>query len=829
MTEAAHARLDLPLHLRERVQPLNDRPLQTDRRFVLCWLHHAIRDHENPALDTAIALANSIRKPVLVYQGLGGAHRFNADRHHAFILQGARDLQTALNSRSIAWACSVPKDPAQPSPLRALLQDACAFVTEDFPAPPFPKWARAHACRAECMAIAADSACIVPMRTVVKQHARAFRFRDAVKREWPSRIHADWPRTDPEIKPLRFDSEQYGFASTDLTSEDDESICAIAASCDVDHSIPPVRTTTGGSGAGYARWERFKEAGLRQYHKRRNNASDLGGVSWLSPYLHHGHVSPMRIAREAAQIGGDGADKFLDELLVWRELSHNFCLHEPGERLETLAALPAWAQQTLREHAADTRDSERSWESLARARSASALWNEAQRSLLHAGLLHNNVRMTWGKGIAAWARSPEEALHCLIDLNHRYALDGNNPNSYGGLLWSLGLFDRAFEPEKPVLGTVRGRDSDEHAQRLDPVKYARAVRTLAGVQPLRIGVIGGGIAGLSCARTLHDQGCDVTVLDKGRGPGGRTSTRRMNLDGDSFTFDHGSPSFTATDPRFGRYVRSWLDDGHATRWYPREAIWDGAQLHPTDAHAPVRLVGTPSMNALCAHLGADLDTRYGYEVNGCEPCPGGWAVSTKHGETLDFDAIVCALPARQAESCIHSAPCAHAYASIRYEPTWSLLCIFDSSPPPPADLIHFKQGPLRMLIRDSHKPGRGASRPAECWVAHASAEWSREHLELEKEAVADLLAHELRAVLGGPDGDFLHLAAHRWRYAQTTSTYQDRCASDHDARIALCGDGFGGNGIESAFLSGQAAAGRILAMRPDAAPEQEAREPSLFG
>jgi deoxyribodipyrimidine photolyase len=103
------------------------------------------------------------------------------------------------------------------------------------------------------------------------------------------------------------------------------------------------------------------------------------------------------------------------------------------------------------------------------------LWDLAQRSLLVHGELHNNVRMTWGKAIPAWTASPEAAVATLLDLNNRTALDGADPASYAGLLWCLGLFDRAFQPEIPVLGAVRPRILEEHAARLD-VEGSRVLR-----------------------------------------------------------------------------------------------------------------------------------------------------------------------------------------------------------------------------------------------------------------------------------------------------------------------------------------------------------------
>jgi hypothetical protein len=236
----------------------------------------------------------------------------------------------------------------------------------------------------------------------------------------------------------------------------------MVAECAIDHGVAPVPTTRGGSRAGYARWTAFiHRGGLSQYADRRNDAL-FDGVSRMSAYLHYGMVSPFRLAREAHARRGDGPAKYLDELLIWREVAYAFCYWHPSPT--TVDAIPPWARDTLAEHEGDPRTIQ-SWESLARARTGDALWDAAQQSLLIHGALHNNVRMTWGKAIPAWTRSAHDALSMLEALNHRYALDGRDPASYGGLLWCLGQFDRPFSPPMPVLGTVRPRPTAQRHQR----------------------------------------------------------------------------------------------------------------------------------------------------------------------------------------------------------------------------------------------------------------------------------------------------------------------------------------------------------------------------
>lgn len=817
----------LPHHLDERTQSLNDRPINADADFVLCWLHHAIRDHDNPALDTAITIANDLGKPVLVYQGLGGNHRFNSDRHHTFIMQGARDLQAALAERGIAYAFHLPSDPSTPSPLRGLLERACAFVTEDFPAPPFPRWTGALADRAPCAAFAVDSACLMPMRLLTKRFERAFKFRDKAKKEWRARMREAWTDAEPAADPMPLDPDILGFQPLDLRTADLDELCA---GCDIDHIVPPVPRAVGGMRAGYARWADFTEQHLARYDKRRNDAANMDAVSCLSPYLHHGHVSPMRIAREANDRGGSGADKFLDELLVWRELAYNFCAQTPSDRLESLDAIPEWAVSTLRDHEHDERAAVYTWEQLARPATNDELWNGAQRSLTRNGELHNNLRMSWGKMIPQWTTNAGEALHLLIDLNHRFALDGNNPNSYGGLLWSLGQFDRPFSPEEPVLGSVRPRSTEIHAQRLKPAEYNAAVRAREAFEPIRVAVVGAGIAGLTCARTLRDQGCDVTLFDRGRTPGGRLSTRTNEHE----TFDHGSPYFEVTDPRFGRYVRSWIESGVCARWEPTVGtIRDGA-LTTTEPERPL-IVGVPGMQDICSHLARDLSTIANATVTSIARSDGKWSIDAdREGNTEvheGFDAIVLAGAPEQSARLTGSLPLHQALASIESDPQWSCMLTLDADLKQLPDLINVSgHAELSKIVRSGSKPGRNANNSS--FVVYATHAWSHERVDADRDTVATALADAFSAAITPIASEGVTVAsahAHRWKFARVNDPVAERCLFDREHAVVVCGEGFGGTGVEGAFLSANAAVGRVLSLRPHRTRDAQHEDASLFG
>ena len=164
-----------------------------------------------------------------------------------------------------------------------------------------------------------------------------------------------------------------------------------------------------------------------------------------------------------------GAEAFLDELVTWRELGYNMCaLRDDYDRYESL---PEWARSTLEAHARDRRPSRYTLAQFESASTHDPLWNAAQRQLVREGRLHNYLRMLWGKKILEWSRSPRQALETMIHLNNKYALDGRDPNSYSGIFWCLGRYDRPWGPERPIFGTVRYMSSENTARKLSVKEY----------------------------------------------------------------------------------------------------------------------------------------------------------------------------------------------------------------------------------------------------------------------------------------------------------------------------------------------------------------------
>ncbi len=821
-----------PGGLGERVRVLRDAASDDAGEFVLYWMHHAARADENPALETAIALGAELGKPVLVYQGLGGRHRFNSDRHHVFIMEGARDVAAGLAERGVRHVFHLPADPSARSPLRELARRSACVVVEEFPAPPFPKWVDGLLGSMDRPVFSVDASCIVPMRLIEGLQDRAFKFKKAAGKKYKQRVGRRVPTA--EVGAGAWFDGDVGFEPVEWEGFD---IGAAAAGCWIDHSLPAIEELPGGSSAGYARWDAYKGEGLGRYHKTRNNAA-IHGVSRMSPYLHHGMVWAGRLAREAEEVGGDGAEKFVDELFAWRELAHHFCywkVVEEGVDLESLDVLPDWARSTLVSHADDEREYLLSWEDLARGCSGDRLWDAAQGSLVRRGELHNNLRMTWAKAIVGWTRGPRDALEKLIDLNHRFALDGNDPNSYGGLLWGLGVLDRPFEPERPVFGTVRVRDTGTHAERLDLDTYEEKVGPVGWARGSRVAVVGAGMAGAVCARELLDQDVEVVAFDKGRGPGGRASTHR---DGD-WVFDHGAQYFSAKSGKLRRHVRSWVEDGVVAEWGARFGEASGGGIEAVEK--PGRFVGVPGMNRVVEHVLRDVEVRFGTRVVGMERGGDGrWSLGFEGGGGEDgFDAVVVALPSVQAAELLSAGGVdglAAEAGAVQMDPCWAVMVGLDEPVEFGFDAVRVREdhavgGVLGWAAADDRKPGRGGD--GRRWVLHAAAGWSREHLEDE---AGDVVGPVLEAFCGlvGREVEPVFSKARRWRFArrrdgshrsETGATGGGRGGShrsetgatgghgalvDGERGVVVCGDWVLGGGVEKAVLSGDAGAGGVM-------------------
>lgn len=317
---------------------------------------------------------------------------------------------------------------------------------------------------------------------------------------------------------------------------------------------------------------------------------------------------------------------------------------------------------------------------------------------------------------------------------------------------------------------------------------------------MHVAIIGGGVAGASCARALVDAGHQVSVFDKGRGPGGRLSTRREG----ALTFDHGAQYFTVTDERVGRLVRG---AAKVEPWQPKLGVFGEKRRGRTDVDAsalPKRFVAVPGMSALLQHLQQGLDVHFGVKVDGITRDETRFTLIIEGGTTRGpFDAVVVATPAPQATPLLAGVSSALADQSrlATYSPTWAAMVAFDARLPLELDAAFVNEGPLSWVARESSKPGRG---DAERWVLHASPEWSQEHLEDEADAVVAPLLQAFFSTTGVAPRATSFQRAHRWRYALVTKPLGRPCLTD--GHVLACGDWCLGPRIEAAALSGLAAA-----------------------
>ncbi|MEO1084907.1 MAG: FAD-dependent oxidoreductase, partial [Acidobacteriota bacterium] len=461
-------------------------------------------------------------------------------------------------------------------------------------------------------------------------------------------------------------------------------------------------------------------------------------------------------------------------------------------------------------HRHDARYEVYPWDRLARGQTGDEVWDLAQRSLLIHGELHNNLRMTWGKALLRWTKSPEDALRLLIDLNHRFALDGNDPASYGGLLWCLGLFDRPFTPEQPVLGSVRGRSTATHRKRLDVAAYAeRILRPACGAEK-RIAIIGAGMAGLVAGRTLSDAGHAVRLFDKGRRPGGRLSTREVR--DNVLAFDHGAQYFTARHPGFRRAVDSWVEEGAVAPWRGRVIELDQGEVR-SRSDTDERFVGVPGMNAAAASLAKGLDVECGVRIEDVSPLDeGGYRLKRDDGRPGDvFDVVLVTTPPAQAAPLLAASPVlSRRAAAAEMLPCWAAMVafeqpLFDSDDAARFDGAFVRNSPLAWVARDGSKPERGG----ETWVLHADVAWTEEHLDDDFDHAARLLLTAFFEALGKDPVEPRHLRAHRWRYARPGAPVGE-VLWDPKRYLGAGGDWSFAARVEGAFLAGQALAGRVL-------------------
>lgn len=496
-----------------RLQACNSAPLRPEGEFVLYWMIAFRRLSWNFALDRAVGWAKDLRKPLLILEPLRVDYPWASDRIHRFVIDGMAENASRMETLRLSGTRGVtyfpyvePSRGAAKGLLERLAQRACVIVTDDCPAFFLPRMVAASAGRLPVFMEQVDANGLLPLRAAERAFPTAFSFRAFLRRTLPKHL-AHFPTEDPlaglqlpGLGPLPADlTLRWAPASAGLLTPGST---AELEHLPIDHHVGPVRDR-GGSEEARSRLAAFIDRYLSDYHRTARHP-DADSRSRLSPYLHFGHVSVHEIiaqlfSREPDRLKalvqgehgetysehrnpevwwglGPGPEAWLDQLVTWRELGYNMAFYRPDyDRYESL---PGWARATLEKHATDKRTFLYELEQFESASTHDEVWNAAQRQLLREGRIHNSLRMLWGKKILEWTASPREALAVMIELNNRFAVDGRDPNSYSGIFWCLGRYDRPWGPERPIFGTVRYMSSESARRKLRMKSYLERFRAL---------------------------------------------------------------------------------------------------------------------------------------------------------------------------------------------------------------------------------------------------------------------------------------------------------------------------------------------------------------
>lgn len=318
---------------------------------------------------------------------------------------------------------------------------------------------------------------------------------------------------------------------------------------------------------------------------------------------------------------------------------------------------------------------------------------------------------------------------------------------------------------------------------------------------MNLAIIGAGIAGLACAEAALRNGHKVTLFDKGRGAGGRLSTRRADHGENQLYFDHGTPGFTAESEAFKSVIEAWVRNACVARWTPNTV-----RLSPESQHAlskPEMFVGTPGMNGLVKALAQDKSVHFGRRVTAITKSPELWSIhSGPNEDAFTCDGVVLAIPNEQAVELLTPirSDLTDRISSCHALPVWSLMLAFDTPLNLGFDLAECDASPLARIIRNQTKPGRTGN--VDCLVLQATTDWSQTHLEDTPEMIEQQLIGAATELIGPFSEEPVFARAHRWRYALNAHPFGQPHIYDEVGKIGICGDWLLGKGVEKAWTSG---------------------------
>ena len=445
---------------KERITLLNSKPIR-DGRYVLYWMQASQRAEYNHALEYAIERADELGRPVVAFFGITDNYPEANLRHYYFMLEGLREIKKALEAKGILL---VVRHQSPETAAIELGKGASLVVVDAGQLRIQRKWGRDSAKKLRCPLYQVETNLIVPVEEAsVKENFSAGTFRPRINKR------LDYYLVGMRHRRPKRDSLDMRFDSFDI-SDIDKALSFL----DIDRSVSRVSAFRGGTSEAKKHLKNFIKHKLDWYGDVRNDPNK-DGTSNMSPYLHFGQISALYIALKVLASKGKGKEAYLEELIVRRELSHNFVFY--NRTYGKFAGLAAWAKRTLNYHASDKRRYVYSLREFEQAKTHDPYWNAAQKEMVLTGKMHGYMRMYWGKKILEWSGSPKAGLKTALYLNNKYELDGRDANAYAGVGWCFGQHDRAWS-ERPVFGKVRYMNANGLKRKFDADAYVEKVRNL---------------------------------------------------------------------------------------------------------------------------------------------------------------------------------------------------------------------------------------------------------------------------------------------------------------------------------------------------------------
>ncbi len=483
-----------------RVSLLNKMSPNVQGEYVLYWMQAYRRLFYNHSLDFALSLAKNYKKPLVVYEGLRIDYPWNSERIHRFVLEGMQEnFQTAKERGFTYWSFVETKNNPAKGLLKKISEKALAIVTDNFPCFIIPEQTKKLSQKIDCPLYTVDGNGIIPLKLYGSFASAARILRPRIHSLFPEAyLHTANPNPTPHDLP------KYEAQPPFITwNPNEESIDQVLSKISFKNQVPAPRRNIGGRKIALNLLENFLCKNLLNYGEGRSNphSPEKSPSTGLSPYLHFGYISIDEIvisvlnwkskekwAPDLLNSNHKGKKQgyfhkensicdFLDELLTWRDIGYLTFFLDPSFNKD-LKILPDWVKNNIAVHEKDKREYVYTKEQLRYAKTHDPVWNAAQKELLITGKMHNYMRMLWGKKVMEWTSNFEEAFEILEDFNNLYAIDGRNPNSYTGILWCFGLFDRPWFPERNVFGNIRYMSSDSTLRKFDMKEYFGYVDSL---------------------------------------------------------------------------------------------------------------------------------------------------------------------------------------------------------------------------------------------------------------------------------------------------------------------------------------------------------------